>query len=121
MTEMMPPIGDQPGVADTDLRGFLSQVRREISPLVWYTLVAGALCWVLLPVLTVYLPVPSFLLPATLRNRHAERVFSRAPYLPRQAMFLLKMYACMCWGQHDQVRARLALPPYPADPGTFRR
>jgi hypothetical protein len=120
MCDLMPRVGDMPGVADTDIDGFLAQVRRETTFLIWLTIVGGALAFVCTPLLTVYLPLPTFFLPAELRNTHAERAFTRAPYLLRQAMFLLKMYACMCWGQHPSVRERLALAPYPADPGTFR-
>jgi hypothetical protein len=41
-------------------------------------------------------------------------------YLVRQTVFLLKMVAGLCWGAHPDVRARLALRAYPADPGTWR-
>ena len=120
MCDLMPAVDGMPGVADTDIDGFLAQVRRETTFIVWLTIVAGAAAYAAMPLLTVYIPLPSFLLPAGARARHAELAFARAPYLPRQAMFLLKMYGCMCWGQHPSVRERLALAPYPADPGGFR-
>ena len=37
-----------------------------------------------------------------------------------QAVFLVKMYACVCWGEADVVRRQLNVAPYPARPGTFR-
>lgn len=120
MVDLMPPVAGWPGVADTGVDTFLAQVRAETTAMIWWTLVGGALIYTLCPVLTVYVPLPTFLLPARLRERHAERAFSLDLYLPRQAMFLLKMYACMCWGQHESVRTRLGLAAYPPDPGTFR-
>lgn len=120
MCDLMPAVDGLPGVADTDIDAFLAQVRRETTGTVWLGLVMGALSYVCSPILTVYVPLPTLLLPASLRNRHAEAALSETPYLLRQTMFLLKMYACMCWGQHPRVRAQLGVAPYPIDPGTFR-
>lgn len=120
MCDLMPPTDGLPGIVDTNIDAFLAQTRREVPALVWITVLLGALTFVVSPLITVYVPLPTFLLPATLRNTHAERVYGRVPYPPRQAMFLLKMYACMCWGQDPLVRERFALAPYPADPGTYR-
>ena len=80
----------------------------------------GAVFFVLSPIVTVYVPLPSMLLPGTLRDRHADRICTTQLYYLRQAVFLLKMYACMCWGQDDAIRARLHVAPYPVDPGTYR-
>jgi hypothetical protein len=120
MIDLMPPVADWPGVADTGVDAFLAKVRAETTPMIWWTLVGGALAYALLPLFTVYVPLPAFLLPSGLRARHAERAYAIEMYLPRQALFLVKMYACMCWGQNDAVRTRMALAPYPPDPGTFR-
>jgi hypothetical protein len=120
MRDLMPPTDDLPGLDDARLVPFLGQVYRETTGLVWLGLVLGALVFVLGPVLTVYIPLPTFLLPRGLRDRHADRIFSTRFYLVRQAVFLLKMYACMCWGQDPTVRGRFNLAAYPADPGTFR-
>ncbi len=116
----MPRVGDIPGVADVGIDAFLAQVRRETTPLVWLGLVIAAVLFALSPILTVSVPLPSMLLPAGLRDRHADRVCSSRFYLLRQSIVLLKMYACLCWGQAPAVRARLSVAPYPADPGTFR-
>ena len=120
MSDIMPPQGDMPGVAQTGLHEFLARLYRETTFLTWIGLVAGAVVFALTPVLTVYVPLPSFLLPASLRDKHADRICGSRIYLLRQAVFLLKMYACMCWGQHPEVRKKLHVHPYPEDPGTFR-
>ena len=120
MCDMMPAVGDLPGIADAGIDVFLAQLRRESPLLVWVGLVLGALIFVLSPVLTVYVPLPSMLLPRGLRDTHADRICTTRFYLLRQAIFLLKMYACMCWGQDPAVRRRLHVAPYPVDPGTFR-
>jgi hypothetical protein len=120
MCDLMPRAAGLPGVADTDVDAFLRALRREAHPLYWLGLVVGAIVYALTPVLTVYLPLPSFALPARLRARHAQRIVELRPYLLRQAISLVRLSAGMCWGQHPEVRARFALAAYPPDPGTFR-
>jgi hypothetical protein len=120
MCDLMPPVDGLPGLAATDIDSFLAQVRRETTGLVWLGLVAGAVAFMFSTIFTLYIPLPTIFLSKELRNRHAEAAFSDTPYLIRQAMFLLKMYACMCWGQHPSVRAIMGVSAYPADPGSFR-
>jgi len=120
MLDMMPAHQNLPGLAATHLEDFLQKLYRETTFLVWLGLVLGAVLYTLSPLLTVYLPLPSFLLPATLRDRHADRICGTRFYLLRQSVFLLKMYACMCWGQDPQVRQLFSIAPYPEDPGSFR-
>jgi hypothetical protein len=120
MRDMMPATAALPGIAGTGLDAFLAKVHRESPFLVWIGLVLGALVYVLSPVLTVYLPLPSMWLPAAIRERHAQRITTTSHYFLRQSIFLLKMYACMCWGQDAAVRRQLNIAPYPIDPGSFR-
>lgn len=120
MCDLLPRHAGLPGLADTDVDGFLRRTRAETTLTVWAGLVLGAVVFALSPILTVYVPLPSMLLPRGLRDRHADRITSTSLYLLRQAVFLLKMYACMCWGQDEAVRRQLHVAPYPADPGTFR-
>ncbi|MDP2310044.1 MAG: hypothetical protein Q8P18_28760 [Pseudomonadota bacterium] len=120
MCDMMPATSALPGLADAGIDAFLAQTRRETTLMVWAGLVLGATVFALTPILTVYVPLPSFLLPRGLRDTHADRICTTRFYLLRQAIFLLKMYACMCWGQDPEVRRRLNVAPYPVDPGTFR-
>ena len=120
MCDLMPAAGGLPGIADTDVDGFLAQVKRETTPLVWTGLMLGAVLYAWSPIVTIFVPLPSFLLPARLRDRHADAITATRIYLLRQSIFLLKMYSCMCWGQDSRVRARFQIAPYPVDPGTFR-
>lgn len=120
MCDLLPRHAGLPGLADTDIDGFLARTAREATLAVRAGLVAGALVYVLSPLFTVLVPLPSMLLPAGLRDRHADRIASTRFYLARQAVFLVKMYACMCWGQDEAVRRQLHVLPYPTDPGTWR-
>jgi fumarate reductase subunit D len=120
MRTMMPPSDSLEGIADTDLDGFLRRMRREADPLFWLGLVAGAVVFAISPLLTVGIPLPAFLLPAGALQRHAERLLAHRIYMLRQAVFLVRLSAGMCWGADPRVRAHFALAPYAADPGTFR-
>jgi hypothetical protein len=119
MAAMMPRSAELPGILDTDLDGFLRRMREEADALYWAGLVISAVVYAISPVLTVFVPLPSFLLPARLRARHTERLLSHPLYLLRQAGAVVRFSAGMCWGADPAVRAKFALAPYPADPGTF--
>ncbi len=119
MCALYPRTDAFPGMEDTDVSGFLRRYRRESTTLMWLGLVLGTFVFVWTPFLTVYLPLPSFLLPRGLLDRHASRITYTRFYLLRQAIFLVKLAAGLCWGADPAVRARIALAPYPADPGTW--
>jgi len=120
MAAMMPRSAALPGILDTDLDGFLRRMREEADAFYWTALVMGAVVYAISPLFTVFVPLPSFLLPPKLRALHTERLISHPLYLLRQAGSLVRLSAGMCWGADPTVRARFALAPYPADPGTFR-
>jgi hypothetical protein len=121
MCVMMPPIDGLRGIGDTRVDDFLRRMQREAEPLYWLGLVVGAVVFMLSPIVTVYLPVPAVLLPEKLLARHSERIVSHRIYILRQAVFLVRLSAGMCWGADQDVRASFALSPYPGDPGSFRR
>jgi hypothetical protein len=105
-----------PGIVDTGLSPFLRRFRREAAPLLLLGVYAAAVLFVLSPLFTVYVPLPSFLLPRSLLDRHADRITRTRSYPVRSLIMLLKMVAGLCWGAHPEVRARLGLPPLPPDP-----
>jgi hypothetical protein len=117
---LYPRTEELPGAEDCDLvpflRGFCSDAPRPM----WIGVVLGAIVFHLAPLFTVYVPLPAFLLPRTLRDRHAQRISTSSLYLVRQSIMLLKLPAGMCWGAHPSVRAKLALPPLPRDPDQWR-
>jgi hypothetical protein len=121
MSDLLPPHQGFPGVAQLGLKEFLLKLKQETTFLVWLGLVGGAVVYAITPILTVYIPLPSMFLPEKYRDLHADRICSSRFYLLRQTVFLLKMYACMCWGQAAEVRQQLNVMPYPEDPGTFRQ
>ncbi|MBR59294.1 MAG: hypothetical protein CMH54_14920 [Myxococcales bacterium] len=108
------------GVEETNLAAFLRQYRREAPPLMrlglWLT------TWIYLwsPILTIYVPLPLFFLPRSLREKHAFRAATHRWYLMRQSMLMLKMVAGLCWGQDQEVRSGLGVPLLEGDPGTFQ-
>jgi len=114
------PRTDLPGAEDCGLDAFLAKFREESPFLIWLGLVAGAAVFHLTPLITVGVPLPAFLLPKRLLDRHAQRIAATNVYLLRQAIFLIKMAAGLCWGTDPRVRAMLALPALPPDPGTWR-
>jgi fumarate reductase subunit D len=120
MRTMMPAEAGLPGVDDTRVTEFLRRMRREAEPLYWLGLWVGAVVFMITPLLTVYLPVPALLLPRGLRARHSERIVSHRIYVLRQAVFLVRLSAGMCWGADPAVRSAFALGPYPEEPGRFR-
>lgn len=120
MCTMMPRSAELPGIADTDLDGFLRKMRAEAQPLYWVGLVLGAIVFAISPLITIGVPLPAFLLPPGLLGRHSERILAHPFYPVRQAALLVRLSAGMCWGADNAVRARFGLPPYGPDPGTFR-
>ena len=120
MCTMMPRTETLPGIADTDLDGFLRRMRTDAEPLYWLGLVLGAVVFALTPLITIGVPLPAFLLPRGLLEKHAERALSHRVYVLRQGVMLVRLSAGMCWGADPGVRARFDLPPYGPDPGTFR-
>jgi hypothetical protein len=120
MHTMMPRAASLPGIADTDLDGFLRRMRVEADPFYWLGLLLGAWLFALTPLLTVFLPLPSFWLPKRLLDRHANRLLAHPVYLLRVGVNLVRLSAGMCWGADRDVRACFALPPFAPDPGTFR-
>ncbi|MGE0787396.1 MAG: hypothetical protein AB7S26_17115 [Sandaracinaceae bacterium] len=120
MRALYPRTEALPGVEDTDDVAFVRRFREDSTTLMWAGLLLATFVFVSTPLLTVFLPVPSFLLPRRLLDRHASRITTIPIYLIRQAVFLLKLQAGLCWGQHAKVRAKMAMAPYPADPDTWR-
>ncbi len=121
MLTLYPRTAAFPGLADTGIDDFLVRFRRESGFLIWLGVLGGTLLFHLTPILTVFVPLPAFALPAALREKHAARVLSSRIYLLRQAVFIVKMVAGLCWGADPAVRAKFGLPPMPADPGTWRQ
>jgi hypothetical protein len=121
MCAMMPRTEALPGIADTALDIFLRRLQKETIGLFWLGLALGAVIFALTPLVTIGLPLPAFALPKSLLERHTERILGHRVYLLRQAVFLVRVSAGLCWGADEGVRARFALAPYPPDPGTFRQ
>src|SRR5690606_7127935 len=117
---MYPRTDALPGAEDCDVDGFLRRYRADTTTLMWVGVVMGALVYQLTPLFTVCVPLPAALLPASLRDRHAYRITTTNVYLVRQAVFLVRLVAGLCWGGHPEVRKRFALPALPPDPGTWR-
>jgi hypothetical protein len=117
---MLPGSDRFPSSAELGLGPFVARFLRETSWAMWLGCVASAAAFMALPVLTIFVPLPAVLLPARLLDRHAAAMADHRIYLVRQSAFLLKMVAGLHWGAHPEVRQRLGLAPYAADPGTWR-
>jgi hypothetical protein len=117
---LYPRTDDFPGLGEMDLEDFLQRFRRDASAMLLLGMYAGLALFVLTPLLTVYVPLPSFLLPRALLDRHASRAATFPLYPLRSLILVLKLVAGLCWGAHPLVRERLGLPPLPADPQAWR-
>lgn len=115
------PGGDGlPSASEAGMADFARRLPRESSKTFLVGAWAAALAFQLTPLFTVWLPVPSALLPAGTRERHALALSTSRLYLLRQVAFLIKTTGSMCWAAHPTVRERLGLQPYPADPQSWR-
>jgi hypothetical protein len=117
---LMPATETMPGMRDADVDAFLVRFKKESAPLLWTGVIAGSVLFALTPLLTLGIPLPSFLLSARLLDAHAAKITSHPIYLIRQGVFVARLAAGLCWGGNAQVRQRLGVPVYPDDPGTFR-
>lgn len=117
---LYPRVEGLPGFLDTRPEPYLDRFLAEVSWLMWLGVVAGTAVFVLSPVLTVYRPVPSFLLSQATLERHAELVTDHPLYYVRNAVFVLKMVAGLHWAAVPEVRAAWHLAPYRPDPEAWR-
>ena len=120
MRAVFPPTDALPGIAETDLTGFVRQLRREAPLLMRLGLWLATWFFIVTPLFTVFIPLPAFLLPSRLLAKHTERLFSSRSYIVRQLVYLLKMLGALCWGQDPEVRRRFGREPLPPDPGTWQ-
>jgi len=109
-----------PGILETDIDGFLDEYRKAAPAVMQVGLTLSSVIFILSPFATVFVPLPVFLLPASLREKHANRLANSRFYLVRQTILLLRLVAGLCWGKDTQVRAAMGMKPLGADPGTFR-
>jgi hypothetical protein len=120
MYPLFPRSSQLPGLVDTDLDAFLRRLRREADVVFWTGLWLGALVFTCTPLITLGVPLPAFLLPRRLLERHTARIIVHPVYVLRQALSVVRLIAGLCWAADPNVRACFALAPHPADPGTFR-
>ncbi len=109
-----------PGAGDCALDEQLLQLRKEGPPILWLSLVFGAVLFMLTPLFTLGVPLPAFLLPPSWLDKHASRLSTTRFYLLRQAMLGLKFAASLAWGRDAEVRRALGIAPYAEDPERFR-
>jgi hypothetical protein len=120
MGVLYPSGGGLPGILETGVDEFLQEYRREAPLLMRTGLTLSSIVFVLTPFMTVFIPVPVFLLSNKLKDRHANKLANHPLYLVRQTILLLRLVAGLCWGKHPQVRAAMGMEPLGEDPGTFR-
>lgn len=118
---IMPGGGRFKGVEATDLTAFLADIRADGPPLFRVGLVVTSLVFIGSPVLTIFVPLPAFLLPKRLLELHAQRAVSHRFYWLRQSTLMVKMVAGLCWSMDTEVRKELGLAALPPDPRTWRQ
>lgn len=109
-----------PGLDRIDPTPHVRLILAQASWTLWAGTIGSALAYHLLPVATVYWPLPASLLPADVRDRHAHRMATHSWYGIRMIMMMIKTIGGLVWGAAPEVRSQLAMPSYPPDPGTHR-
>lgn len=120
LTATFPTTERLPGIDPVAVRPFLRRLQREAPAAIRWAMYATALVFHLTPLLTVGIPLPAFLLPQRLRDRHAHKLATSRWFLLRQSMLMVKTIGGLHWGADPEVRKRLSLKAYPPDPGTWR-
>ena len=120
MCAFYPRTDGLPGLEDTGIDAFLVQFRRETTFIMWLGVLAGTAVYHMSPIITVFVPLPAFLLTKRLRDAHAHKLGGHSIYIVRQTAMLVKLPAGLCWGRDPVVRAKFALPALPPDPDHWR-
>ena len=90
MASLFPKTEKWPGVAETGLHDFVERFLREAPFMVRLGLYLGSSVFALAPLITIGVPLPSFLLPGKMRDRYAAKVATHPVYLIRQAVFVVR-------------------------------
>ena len=109
-----------PGAEDCDLDRFLARFRRESTTLVWLGVVLGAVVFHLSPVFMCTCRSPRSSCRPTWRTATPSASATAMSTSCARRSSSVKFAAGLAWGAHPSVRARFALAPMPADPGTWR-
>jgi hypothetical protein len=120
LVAFFPREGDLPGLAELGVDDHVAALRRDATPLFWVGIVGAAIFFQLSPILTVRRPWPAVWLTEEQLDQHAHEIATHRVYVIRQIVMLLKLAGGFFWAQSNEIRARMALPPYAADPGTRR-
>ena len=121
MQHILPSVDGLKGLDQMDVKSFLKDFHREAPLPMRLTVLLGAWAFILSPIITLKIPLPSFLLSKRLQDEHCYRMALTKVYLLRQLMFAVKAVAGFCWGKCPEVRAQLNLEPYGKDTGGFRQ
>ena len=108
------------GMDDDILEPFLERVGREAPPMMTLGLVGASWILTFSPILTIGVPLPAFMLPKALLEKHLNRAASHPLYPLRLALTAIKTIAGMCWGADPEVREALGLPPHESDPSAWK-
>ena len=118
---LFPSTDGMPGLDQIDTRPKLDRVLADAPFVFRVGLYGAAMLFLVSPILTVYLPLPAFLLPRKWLDKHAYRLSTHPIYVVRQSTLLIKSVGALMWGADGSVRERLGMVPLPEDPGTWRR
>lgn len=120
MRSCFPSIDGLDGLDKLDMDAFLDRYFKEAPPLLRLGMFASTMIFMWLPVLTIWVPLPAFLLPKSWRDKHTDRLMTSRFYTVRMIAMTLKMQAGMAWAEHCAVRDTLGCRPIEADPGTWQ-
>lgn len=113
-----PRVDDVPGLDELGVDEKIEALRRESTWLFWIGVVGAAVLFQLTQIVTIKRPLIAAWLSDDELDDHTYRLATIPVYAIRQTAVLLKLVAGMFWAQSPEIRAMIALPPYPPDPGT---
>jgi hypothetical protein len=120
LVAFFPRVDDLPGLAELGVDDKIAALRRESAWLFWLGVVLAAVFFQIAPIITIRRPYLAIWLSPEELDEHAHRLATTPVYLIRQIVVLLKLVGGLFWAQSPEIRAFIALPAYPPDPGTRR-
>jgi len=121
LARVFPTTPGLPGLDTLDARPLLRRFNAEAPFTIRAALWASVVVFNLTPLLTLGIPLPAFLLPASRVDAHAQKLATSPFYMIRQTMLMLKTIGGLAWGAAPEVRQKLAMPIYPEDSGRWRQ
>ena len=109
-----------PHIAETEIKEFLEKFQKEAVFTLRMVVFLCLLAWIFTPLLTIFVPLPTFLLSKKMCEKHTRKLTTNKIYILRQTMMLLKQFVGLIWGANNKIRNSINLKPYESNPDRFK-